>query len=222
MRRARGGSERERTGEAERESAQAGPSFPPQGGPHASHRAARSGWFDSVYDDFETICAILGIRLKTRSMRTGGGSSSSKPCIWFSGFYSQGDGACFEGCYRYQQGSIRKIRTHAPLDKELHRIADTLLSVQRRNFYQITAEVSHRGRYCHAYSMDVSVERDSPNYQRLSGDDETIVIEALRDLANWLYRQLEQEYEYLSSNEVVDEALLANAYTFTECGRRFG
>ena len=49
-----------------------------------------------------------------------------------------------------------------------------------------------------------------------------MVTEALRDLANWLYRQLEQEYDHLTSDEAVDEALVVNGYTFTEEGRRFG
>jgi hypothetical protein len=49
-----------------------------------------------------------------------------------------------------------------------------------------------------------------------------VVTEALRDLANWLYRQLEQEYDYLTSDEAVDETLTVNGYTFTEEGRRFG
>jgi hypothetical protein len=53
-------------------------------------------------------------------------------------------------------------------------------------------------------------------------DAEAIVIEALRDLARWLYRQLERDYEYQSSDERIDEAIAANAYTFTETGRRFG
>jgi len=44
----------------------------------------------------------------------------------------------------------------------------------------------------------------------------------LRDLARWLYRRLEQEYEYRTSDEVVDETIIANDYTFTESGRRFG
>ena len=48
------------------------------------------------------------------------------------------------------------------------------------------------------------------------------LIEALRDLARWLYRQLESEYDYLSSDEVVDETIAANEYTFTARGRRFG
>ncbi|MEF9601606.1 antitoxin of toxin-antitoxin stability system, partial [Paracoccus sp. PXZ] len=29
-------------------------------------------------------------------------------------------------------------------------------------------------------------------------------------------------YDYLSSDEAVDEAITANEYTFTEAGRRFG
>ena len=45
---------------------------------------------------------------------------------------------------------------------------------------------------------------------------------ALRDLARWLYRQLEREYEYQTSDAVVDEAIIANGYTFTNSGRRFG
>jgi hypothetical protein len=37
-----------------------------------------------------------------------------------------------------------------------------------------------------------------------------------------LYRQLEQEYEHLTSDEAVDETLVVGGYTFTEEGRRFG
>ena len=48
------------------------------------------------------------------------------------------------------------------------------------------------------------------------------VFQALRDLADWLYLQLEREWEYQSSDECVDEGIVANDYTFTETGRRFG
>ena len=50
-------------------------------------------WWDSVYEDFERVCEILGIRLKTTPVRLMGGGTRAKPCIWFSGFWSQGDGA---------------------------------------------------------------------------------------------------------------------------------
>jgi hypothetical protein len=104
----------------------------------------------------------------------------------------------------------------------LHRIADALQAIQRRNFYQLRAEVSQRGRGCHEYSMSITVERDSPTNQEMTIDAEDAVTEALRDLARWLYRQLEREYDYQTSDEVTDEAIVANEYTFTDDGRRFG
>ncbi|RWH46689.1 MAG: antitoxin of toxin-antitoxin stability system [Mesorhizobium sp.] len=179
-------------------------------------------WFEFVYDDFERICEILGVELKTRVVRLMGGGTRQKRCIWFSGFWSQGDGACFEGRYVYAKGAPARIREHAPKDGELHRIADALQAIQRRNFFQLHAAISHRDRYYHEYTMAIAVERDSPVYQDMTADAEEAVTEALRDLARWLYRQLEREYEYLTSDAVVDEAIIANAYTFTASGRRFG
>ena len=52
-------------------------------------------WWDAVYEDFERVCEILGIRLKTTPVRLMGGGTRQKPSIWFSGFWSQGDGAAY-------------------------------------------------------------------------------------------------------------------------------
>ena len=179
-------------------------------------------WYDAVYEDFQRIAELLGIRLKTRTTRLVGGRTREDPCIWFSGFWSQGDGACWEGTYSYRKSAAAELRAYAPQDKTLHRIAETLQAAQRENFYQLRAEVTHRGNYYHAYSMILDVTRDSPFAQELIGDAEATVLGALRDLADWLYRQLELEYDYLTSDEAVDETLVANGYTFTEEGRRFG
>jgi hypothetical protein len=179
-------------------------------------------WYESVYEDFERVCAILGVELATRPVRLFGGGQRQKPCIWFSGFWSQGDGASFDGRFYHARGAAEEIRSYAPMDAELHEIADALQAVQRRNFYQLRATIAQRGRYSHEYSMAISVERDSPTGQDMTHDAENAVIEALRDLARWLYRQLEREYSYLTSDECVDEAIAANGYTFTETGRRFG
>jgi len=179
-------------------------------------------WYDAVYEDFERICAILGVSLTMRSARLFGGGVRPKPCIWFSGFWSQGDGACFEGHYRHAKGAGPHIRAYAPQDAELHRIADSLQAVQRRNFYQLRATVTHRGRYYHEHCMAISVERDCPTSQDMTRDAEDIVIEAMRDLARWLYRQLERQYDDQTSDASIDDVICANAYTFTEEGRRFG
>jgi len=165
---------------------------------------------------------ILGIRFKTRAVRLYGGGTRDDPRIYFTGFWSQGDGACFEAWYAHAKGAPRQIRKYAPKDATLHQIADDLAAVQRRNFYQLRAETTQRGHYYHANCMSVSVERDSPTWQGMTVGAEDAVIEALRDLARWLYRQLECEYGYLTSDEAVDETIAANEYTFTATGHRFG
>ena len=179
-------------------------------------------WYDAVYEDFQRIADILGIRFKTSAVRFMGGGSRQEPRIWFRGFWSQGDGASWEGFYSYRKNATAEIRSYAPQDVKLHEIADALLAIQRRNFYQLRAEANHRGHYYHEYFMSISVERDSSTWQDMTADAEETIIEALRDLARWLYRQLEREFDYLSSDAVVDETIAANEYTFTEAGRRFG
>ncbi|HHL5321647.1 TPA: antirestriction protein [Escherichia coli] len=68
----------------------------------------------------------------------------------------------------------------------------------------------------------ITVTRNSPTGQVMTTDAEAAVSEVLRDLAFWLYRQLENEYDWLTSDAAVDEALLINEYTFTEAGLRAG
>ena len=184
--------------------------------------AVSDDWWDAVYDDFERICDILGVNLKTRPVRLMGGGTRQKPCIWFSGFWSQGDGAAFEGYLSHAKGATVSIRDYAPQDTSLHGIADRLQAIQRRNFYQLAAEASHRGRYYHEYTMSVDVSRFSRTGQPPTDDAEEVVTEIFRDLARWLYRQLQAEYDHLTSNEAIEEGIMINEYTFTEAGRRFG
>jgi hypothetical protein len=177
-------------------------------------------WWEPVYSDFEAICEILGIALKTTPVPLAGGGMRRKPCIYFRGFGSQGDGASFEvECYSYAKDSIARIMAYAPNDDKLHAIARRLADMQRRNFYRLYARAGQRGRYCHENTMHINVGRDDA---AMTADAEEAVCEALRDLARWLYGRLEREYDYLQSDEVVDESLIANAYTFTAAGERFG
>ena len=76
-------------------------------------------WYDFIYEDFETICGILGITLATTPVRLYGGGTRDKPQIFWSGFSFQGDGASFAGYYSHAKGAGRAIRAHAPQDTEL-------------------------------------------------------------------------------------------------------
>ncbi|MYF08574.1 MAG: antitoxin of toxin-antitoxin stability system [Gammaproteobacteria bacterium] len=185
-------------------------------------RGLHDEWYNFVYEDFETICRIVGVTLATIPVRLYGGGTRDKSQIYWSGFSSQGDGASFAGRYSYARGAARAIRAHAPKDTELHRIADALQAVQRKNFHQLHAYVRQSGRYSHEYTMAIEVERDSPTWQPPTDDAEDTVTEAMRDLARWLYRQLRSEYEHQTSDEAVDEIVADNEWTFTEDGKRFG
>ena len=184
--------------------------------------APSHGWWEPVYEDFAMICACLGIQLKTRNTARHSQPESGQPCVWFSGFWTQGDGACFEATWAYARGASLAVRAYAPQDCKLHGIADRLQEIQRRNIYQLVADIDHQGRYCHEGTMVITVERDSHCGQAPTHDAEEAVTDAMRDLACWLYRQLEAEYDDITSDSAVKAAIIANAYTFTVSGRRFG
>lgn len=180
-------------------------------------------WWDTCYEDASDIGKMLGIDLNTKRVQLLGGGHRYDPCIYFSGFSSQGDGACYEASYEYAKGALKKLEAEFKSDdmawiKQVFQIASALQQVQRQNFYQLTATTKHRGHYYHSYCMDVEVSRkdDKP----VSRDDEETVKTLLRDYADWIYRHLERECEYQNSDEVVDENIIANEYDFDEDGKR--
>ena len=175
--------------------------------------------WEFVYEDAVRVAEILGIEISTSPVRLMSGKSRQETDIYFSGFWSQGDGACFEGTYRYAKGATKKIRQYAPQDKELHRIADELQAVQRKHFYHLIASMNHTGHYCHSGCMSVEVEHNEDRYRDI-GDAEEEITQLMRDFADWIYERLESEYEYQTSDEAVEEAIRANEYEFDEEGDR--
>lgn len=164
-------------------------------------------WYDCVYEDAKTIAGLMGITIDN---------------IWFSGFSSQGDGACFEGSYSYRKGSVKAVKEYAPNDKVLHGIAQSLADIQKRNFYQLYANVSHSGHYYHSGCTSISMDRSSDNYQAMTDDAEDAITDALREFMGWIYNQLGKEYEYQLSPEVMADNIRANEYQFTETGGFYG
>ncbi len=92
---------------------------------------------------------------------------------------------------------------------------------QWRSFHQIHTDISQRGRYCHAFTMTVMAERDHPSHPALTDDAEDTVTEAFRDLARWFYARLREECAYLTLDEAVDEAVVANDYYTFDLPPRF-
>jgi len=164
------------------------------------------------YDDWQAVAGILGIDFDTRR-------NSREPAIYWSGFCSQGDGACFTGTYRYAKGAPAKIRAYASKDTELHGIADRLQAIQRKYFYKLEAQITQSGRYCHSGTMTVNTEYAGDRWRDIgdAGDD---IQNEMRRFADWIYSRLEAEYDYLNSDEYVGESIRAMEYEFTESGER--
>jgi len=177
---------------------------------------------DFIFEDAERVGALFGIEIDRRTYKTYGGGTGSAPTIYYSGFSSQGDGACFEGDYAYKKGGLKallqEIGGESKGDKELIRIASALQDIQKKNFYRLTARMRHSGHYQHSGCMSVDV--DGMSYDGWNIDTEADIRQLMRDFADWIYRQLEEEYYWRMEDEQVDEAITCNEYTFDINGKR--
>lgn len=152
-------------------------------------------WWDTVYDDTKEIASLMGIDIKD---------------ISFSGFYSQGDGACFIGHYEYKKESVKNVKSYAPTDTELHEIVENLYLEQKKHFYAIYATIESTGRY---FNQSIDVEKDQA-YDFEGNYDGSVIKQLLNEFAGWIYNRLEKEFEYLTSEEAIKESIEANEMEF--------
>lgn len=172
---------------------------------------------DYIYEDAKTIGELIGIQFDIRSKNNP--KSPDVPCIYYRGFSSQGDGACFEGSYKYNPGSVKAIKSHAPNDKTLHGIVERLQAIQKKHFYKLRAKCKHSGHYYHSGCMQVEVYHYDDQYRDI-GDSEEEIRQELREFAEWIYSQLEKEYDYQTGKENCTERLRDEGEIFTEEGEK--
>lgn len=157
-----------------------------------------NNYSESVIDDSKSIALLFGLEIDN---------------VYYSGFSSQGDGACFEGSYRYQKGALKAVKEYAPQDVILHNIVKGLQDTQSKAFYKLAATCKHSGHYYHSGCMSVDVYHLDDEYRDI-GDAEDNITESLRAFADWIYKQLEQAYDYENSEENITETIIANEYEF--------
>ena len=168
-------------------------------------------WWDSTYEMFKEEMEDRGVLVTD---------------IYFSGFYSQGDGACFEGRVCDWELFLNKLGYDSPI---LTRFAKDTWSFS----------VSHSGHYYHENCTHFSEDMPNPDGESddwfigrfciyndpddLRGKAELAVlrtfdyeamtnqfVEMFKDSMRDLYRRLEEEYDYLTSDEAVKETIIAN------------
>lgn len=141
--------------------------------------------------------------------------------IYYSGFWSQGDGAMFE--YK------------GITDELFNEFLDTLdLSPMRRKWLvnNIHTSVSgkHRGHYSHEkccshaiyWEIDNGDLHHSTNFyqwlESFADDFEAFIIDRYEDICRELYRELEKSYDYLTEERQIVETLYGQDYDYTENG----
>lgn len=158
-------------------------------------------WHSHIQDDFVRQMEEIGVEAER---------------IYFSGFWSQGDGAMFEGRVR----DWGKFLTHMGYvdDNILHDASD---------FWDLSWK--HSGHYYHDHCVSWCEDIYAPecpyeNQLKQDAWDATLAQydfvsmeqefkEKLRSHMRSLYRQLEDSYDYLTSDEAVWETLKANDMT---------
>lgn len=155
--------------------------------------------------------------------------------INFSGFYSQGDGACWEGYVDV----VRWLELNKADDPNAHIL---IALIEEQWVDGKLSIISSNSRYSHSHTMNYEGLRDAaPDEDEVltqgifSGTnvlhlfntigagyiDEVCVdiLQAARNYADEIYKQLRDEYEDLCSEESIAATCDANEYLFDEDGR---
>jgi hypothetical protein len=163
-------------------------------------------WYEFTIEDFTEKLESLGFRC---------------PKISFSGFCSQGDGASFEvkSCDVAKLIEALKDRSnnYAKYKKYLTKVNDY------GHIALSTLTVNHHYSHENTKRMDLDTSLAS-RFKRLNALLDTFVeeVESLRyDLCREIYKSLEKEYDYLTSDEAIKESIEANEVEFLATGKRF-
>lgn len=199
------------------------------------HRDVQFDWWDWTYEDFISQAALKGYAIQTKD-------------IHFTGFGSQGDGACFAGTVRKtSEETLALLPCDLATQIKLHHAKCRLFNIDPINL-ELTARLIHgNSNYCHSNTMEVVETRIedenwgrcnmgpcdcSPNWPDVCDERDELIRklglvnldhtlrEEARGLADDLYKSLEQEHEYLTSDEHIAEYLRGEEAEFTEDGGR--
>jgi len=161
------------------------------------------GWCEPIQEGFREKATEAGFEVED---------------IYFSGFWSQGDGAMFT-YDRFNDSMLKNFVDQLTIKEE-----DKVIILSQGD---TCGKGIHRGHYYHENSCDHYSMLDSTNpdweyaTDLISQHEDAFgqyVIDTYKDLCRELYKDLEKYYEELTSDEAVQEYIEENDYEFTEDG----
>ena len=189
---------------------------------------AEYDWWDDTYEDFKRDGYELGFVIDKMN---------------FTGFYSQGDGACWEG--QIDVATWLKTHTEDSIARDAWRaliaedFCDKHFSIHTKNNHYSHSNtmtcvgwdwVDANGEEDYLYLTKPSIFQGM-HYKELHNlirstdfpytdpnDIEQAGFESAKEYADELYKRLREEYEYLTSEESLIESCEANDWQFNEEG----
>ena len=179
-------------------------------------------WWEFVYEDYAQKCEAAGFH---------------DPEFSFSGFWSQGDGASFKCNYSFTGDEALQFLDQSDTDAFIVLCARFRFEGEQLPKLHLTGSIDNRNNH-HSHSNTMSIDYDRVELElpldgvaseladAASEFEERVgyypfkgILEAARDIAQDLYRSLEKEYEYQTSEEQVAETSEANDWLYDENGR---
>jgi hypothetical protein len=175
-------------------------------------------WWEFIYDDFIAICKTIGITIE-------------KENIFFSGFYSQGDGSGFTAAIDLPvlwdaigKHNWKSYEPDLELDLHLPELDRRVVKLIRANTIDATPKITHPHR---AYYVKAELNENLPNryhgYPLIEKQLDVLengLIKIAETLNRYLYESLQTDFEYQTQDQAITEAIEANEYWFTADGKK--
>jgi hypothetical protein len=175
-------------------------------------------WWEDEFDDFIALCSYLGITV-------------NKDSIKFRGFYSQGDGSSFSAMVDIPKlvNAIanQSWKGYAPMQEFVFivpQIDHRVTALVVKGILPSEPQIIGRSRqYGVVTDLGISeVIKDGKTHDNIFEELDKLE-EWLRSVAeilnSHLYKTLENQYEFLTSDTAIKESILTNDYLFTADGR---
>ena len=189
-----------------------------------------SYWSENVIDEVVEQGELMGIEFaptgrKWKNAKTGTEGVDNSPRIYWSGFWSQGDGACFEGEWRASNVKANQVADGwgpDPATTEIKRIAAVFAEIAKE-YPEASFSVVHRGHYSHenCTEFDFSIlsddgyEKKSEEIADIMAREATPLSEFTPEAAACLSRSTDKRREELWGDVLkVERDLKKNAKDF--------
>lgn len=146
--------------------------------------------------------------------------------IGYRGFWSQGDGAHFEG--EWHSCNVRPdwLTEQGITDEDLARFLSEYAELAKK-YPSSFCRVRHRGHYqhenCTLFDNFEVLDGKGDHVPEESYDDfAQKIVDLSKEVMRHIYSCLEKEYDFYNADTQVDERIAGNGHTFTAEGVRFG